>query len=139
MVKIEIEYKLPLADIFRGQAHYKTKLGMMIARGATSRERRIIALLLKASGRLDALKALSNKAIAAKRKIILTSQYSRAKRGRAFDDDNALMIINKIVIDSLVEAGFLPGDQPKWLRQEIPEYIGNEAQPRLILQFKLGE
>ncbi len=137
-MKIEIEYTLPTADMFRGLAHINTQGGMRARRNGIAEEREKVGYLITATSQLWKLKALSEKAIEEKRKIIFSSQYSRGPKGKAFDDDNALMIINKIVIDSLVKAGYLPGDQPKWLRQEIPEYIGNEAQPRLILQFKLG-
>lgn len=45
------------------------------------------------------------------------------KSGRAYDHDNALMAVNKFIIDTMVKIEMLQDDDPAHVRPHLPEHI----------------
>lgn len=132
MIRFEIEYTLPTADLFR-KTEFRSRRGKQMAHGQVTRHRMAIHALLLATGQLGHLSDLADQG----KPLHLRVQYSRPLRGRAFDIDNLNYVVNKLIIDPLVKHGFLGGDDAKQLIPEQPVYLGTEKRPRLILEFAI--
>lgn len=113
----------PLVFMTRGRNVYKAQIGEL-------KEKCLLEMMN--DGQLDDLCAMAKCGT-----ITLNSTYY--KTGRAYDDDNAMLGINKLFIDPLVKKGILQDDTVSKLKQSSPVGIRviNKSEERVILKFTL--
>jgi len=120
--------------------HMRTQAGRQLKMREIAEYQQSCAVLFIASGAVNALKKMMQRVVENDR-LYITIKSTYATYGKGYDDDNAMLGLNKAIIDPLVRGGILPDDSTRYIRQTPPVHkkIKRGKEPFIKMRFELQQ